>query len=411
MRLFSLITLAIFLTGCTAGAAQVSTEQSAGGWRLLVDGRPFFVRGISYSPTAIGEDANDNTRRDWMVVDDDNDGRNDYAYQSWVDANRNNRQDADEPAVGDFKLLKEMGANTIRVYHHSSDDPTLLALNEKGSSVFLNHAPNKELMRALHRDFGIWIAMGDLLGSYTVSTGAAWKDGTDYTDSRQRANMLKSVEVMVNTHKDEPYILFWVLGNENNLRQFTNTNADTEALAYLSLVNEAAEMIKKLDGNHPVAICHGAAQYIELFAEHAPAVDIFGMNMYVYSGFEPMWQKIAHHFERPVLLTEFGTAHPRLKEGELREDIQAKVHRANWEDIEAHAAGGKAPQNAIGGFIFQWADEWWFNGEKWQQNTNPDGSGWHLEYNGMASLGDGSGGSLIRQLREVYFMYKEKWNN
>jgi len=45
----------------------------------------------------------------------------------------------------------------------------------------------------------------------------------------------------------------------------------------------------------------------------------------------------------------------------------------------------------------------------WHQNVNPDGSGWNHEYNGMASWGNGSGGSLMRQLRKVYWMYQGLW--
>ena len=54
-----------------------------------------------------------------------------------------------------------------------------------------------------------------LLGGYAVDSGANWKVGTDYTNPDQRAKMLSSVESMVNDNKDEPYVLFWVLGNEN----------------------------------------------------------------------------------------------------------------------------------------------------------------------------------------------------
>jgi len=38
-----------------------------------------------------------------------------------LDKNLNNKMDADESVVGDFKLLKDMGANSIRVYHHDGN--------------------------------------------------------------------------------------------------------------------------------------------------------------------------------------------------------------------------------------------------------------------------------------------------
>jgi len=391
-------------------AAIVKTHKTPHGWELLVNGRPFLIHGMCYFPDTIGESANDNTRRNWEMVDDDHDGRNDFAYQTWVDVNRNNKRTADEKEIGDFELMRQMGVNAIRIYHHVSGDPALQALNLSTSKT-LNYPPEaeKKILRELYRKFGIMSAMGDFLGAYTVSTGTTWEAGTDYTDPKQRANMLKSVEDMVRQHKDEPYLLMWILGNENNL-SYPHTNASSQPETYARFVNEAAGMIKKIDKHHhPVAICNGGTQLIEYYAKYSPQVDIFGLNDYADYGFDELWRKIASVWDRPVMLTEFGTGYPVVKDGKLNEDIQAQVHRRSWEDIFAHSAGHKEPGNAIGGFVFEWVDDWWEDGDPWYQNVNPDGSGWNHEYNGICSKGDGSAGSLIRQLRKVYWMYQELW--
>lgn len=391
-------------------AAEVKTQKTERGWELLVDGKPYFIKGMCYYPDTIGESPHDGTRRNWEMVDDDKDGRNDFGYQTWVDADRDNITDFEEQPVGDFQLMKDMGVNTIRVYHHVSGDPLLQGLNQKAAKA-LNYPPEEEkkILRKLYEEFGIMTAMGDFLGAYTVSTGAVWETGTDYTSPLQRYNMLRSVEEMVNAHKDEPYLLMWVLGNENNL-PFPHTQAGKNPEAYAGFVNEAAELIKKIDGNrHPVAIANGGHEFIEYYAKYAPAVDIFGVNLYQNSGFHELWKKSDLHWDRPVMLTEFGTGHPLVKDGKLNEDFQALVHRKCWEDIAKHAAGKTAPGNAIGGFVFAWADNWWENGDQNKQNINPDGSGWNHEYNGMASFGRGTSGSLTRQLRKVYYMYQEMW--
>ncbi|MBP9854790.1 MAG: hypothetical protein KBD53_07985 [Candidatus Omnitrophica bacterium] len=389
-------------------AAEVKLVKDERGWLLTVDEQPFFIRGMCYTPTAIGENADDNTRRDWMIVDDDFDGRNDYGYQTWVDANRNNKRDPNEKEVGDFQLMKDMGVNTIRLYHHSSNDYELKKINEAGS-LYMNHAPNKEVLREMYEKYGLYVAMGDLVGSYGIGSGASWTTGTDYTDPQQKANMLKSVEEMVLTFKDEPYILLWILGNENNLNEFTRTQAYQQPQAYAEFLNEAALLIKKLDGKHPVALCNGAYGLLEDYAKHAPAIDIFGVNLYSNNGFYELWKKVHHIYDRPVMLTEFGTSHPIVKDGVLRESYQADIHRRAWSDIAKHRHGKEFPGNAIGGFVFQWADEWWYNGDKWHQNISPVSGGWNLEYNGMTSFGDGSSGSLTRQLRQVYSTYQEMW--
>ena len=301
-------------------AADVQTQKTTDGWRLLVDGKPFFIKGMCYTPTAIGESSDDNTRRNWMTVDDDHDGRNDYAYQTWVDVKGKE--------VGDFELMRQMGVNVIRIYEHMTLDPELQKINASGSTELnypSNFSPKKEqqLLRQLYTKYGIMTAMGDLLGSYTVNSGAAWQAGTDYTDPQQRAYMLKSVEEMVRRYKDEPYLLMWVLGNENNLQANTHTNAGVYPEAYAKFVNEAALLIKKIDGHHPVAICNGADRLLRYYAQYTPAVDIFGLNMYAYQSFYTLWKEVSAIYDRPVMLTEYGQINPVLKNGQLNENIQA----------------------------------------------------------------------------------------
>ncbi len=392
----------------SVNAAEVKTQKSSDGWRLMVNGKPFFIKGMDYSPTTIGESSDNHTRRNWMAVDDDHDGRNDFAYQTWVDVDRTNKRSQDVKEVGDFELMHAMGVNAIRLYHHPTSDPGLQKINAIASAELnytkeLTVEKEQKILRDLFSRYHIMVAMGDLLGSYTVGTGASWDAGTDYTDPKQRANMLKSVEEMVKRYKNEPYILMWVLGNENNLQQYTHTNASLNPEAYARFVNQAALLIKKIDGHHPVAIANGADLLLEYYAKYAPAIDVFGLNKYSYGGFYELWSKVGSIYDRPVMLTEFGDLYPVFKNGQHNEALQAKVHRLSWEDISNHRAGKKVPGNSIGGFVFQWVDQWWQGGDPWHQKQNG------LAYPGVTSMGDGTGGSLTRQMRKVYWMYKEVW--
>ena len=83
-----------------------------GQWQMLLDGKPYFIKGVVYEPVKVGNRLVDSNM--WMNYDFNHSGKPDTAYDSWVDKNYNNLQDADEPPVGDFQLLKEMGCNTIR---------------------------------------------------------------------------------------------------------------------------------------------------------------------------------------------------------------------------------------------------------------------------------------------------------
>jgi hypothetical protein len=83
-----------------------------GDWKMQVDGKPYFIRGMNYSPTKIGVVP---WEWNWLWGDENTNGIAD-CFEVWVDANNNNKQDAEEPTVSDFKLLKDMGCNTIKLY-------------------------------------------------------------------------------------------------------------------------------------------------------------------------------------------------------------------------------------------------------------------------------------------------------
>ena len=67
----------------------------------------------------------------------------------------------------------------------------------------------------MHEKYGIFVLLGDFLGKYTLGSNADWETGTDYDSDEHKRNMLKSLEKMVLEYKDEPYILMWLIGNEN----------------------------------------------------------------------------------------------------------------------------------------------------------------------------------------------------
>ena len=382
-------------------------------WQLLVNDKPYIIKGISYSPCKVGlsPDAGTyNVTRDWMYDDYNKNGKPDGPYDAWVDKNRNNKQDKDELPVGDFQLMKEMGVNTIRLYHHGY---------------------NKNLLRDLYEKYGIMVLMGDFLGMYATGSGAGWYEGTDYTNRVHCQNMLQSVKDMVMEHKDEPYVLMWVLGNENNYAEVgdatkvgSGCRAKEQPEAYYKFVNEAAKLIKSLDQyQRPVAISNGDLLYLDYFAKYCPDVDVFGANVYRGPhGFgTSFWQDVKDMCDKPVLITEYGC--PAYGKGfslEEAEEFQAEYHKYNWLDIYYNTAG-YGIGNALGGVIFEWVDEWWKAGpppqfdpsvqDKVPQFGAPFLDGWsYEEWFGICSQGNGKHSPFMRQLRKAYFVYKELWN-
>ncbi len=370
-----------------------------GHWQLLVNDQPYIIKGITYAPTKVGQSPDDGSLKNWMEEDTNSNGKVDGPYDSWVDANGNNKKDDNEPIVGDAQLMKEMGANTIRLY------------NKPGLNI------NKDLLRDLYANYGIRVIMGDFLGKYAIGSGATWSEGTDYENPQQQQKMLEEVKQMVMAHKDEPYILFWLLGNENNYG--VASNADKKPEAYFKFVNQVAQWIKSVDPNHPVAASNGDTLYLDVFAKNAPDVDIFAANAYRGDyGFGSLWEQVAVVSNKPAFISEYGcpafARHLTLEEGEK---AQAEYLSGNWMDIEENTAGNRrGVGNALGGIVFEWTDEWWKNYEPAYHDRKSDAVGpfpggyYFEEWFGLTGQGDGSQSPFLRQLRKSYFLYKDLWN-
>ncbi|MBP7216124.1 MAG: hypothetical protein KBA46_02440 [Candidatus Omnitrophica bacterium] len=371
-------------------------QYETGDWELLVNGKPYVIQAVTYAPTKVGQSPDEGTMTNWMEDDFNANGLVDGPYDAFVDKNRNNRQDKNERAQGDFKLMKQMKVNTIRLYHHPQK-------------------PDKEVLRDLYERFGIRVIMGDFLGKYAIGSGAPWNPGTDYTNEEHKKNMMQSVIGMVMEYKDEPFILFWLLGNENVYGYACN--ADKKPDAFFSFANEVAQQIKAIDPDHPVAICSGDVLYLDRYGKFTPDIDIFGTNAYRGDfGFGRLWRDVQEETNKPVFITEFGCpAYAKGRSEQEAEYLQASYHQGSWNDISANMAFGSGAGNALGGVVFQWLDEWWKAYEPSVHDTRPLWAGpfpdgyMHEEWLGLCGQGDGTASPFLRQLRKSYEMYRRLW--
>ena len=380
-----------------------------GHWRMLVNGAPWTVRGIAYMPSAVGETPDEGSLRDWIAADRNTNGQPDV-LETFVDANRNNQRDADEPVVGDFAMLRDMGVNTLRLFHHNHQAATA-----------------KPLLRKLHEQYGLMVMMGDFVGMYTIGSGAKWEEGTNYLDRTQRRRMFESVKRMVREYKDEPYLLMWVLGNENNYGGVHGIvggvgNAGKHPEAYYGFINELATWIHQADPRHPVALGNGEWMFLDVIAKQAPAIDIFGANVYRGPhGFgRSFFGAVRQYLDKPVLITEYGCPAYQLRQArEIAERDQALYHFGNWVDLADNLAG-RGLGNAIGGAAFEWSDEWWKAGQppRFSPTVQETRANWpgafpggfmFEEWLGLVSQGDGHLSPFLRQPRTSYRMYQALW--
>ncbi len=384
-------------------------------FQLTVDDKPYLIRAVCYSPSPIGlspDNGSLNTDMGWSVADSNNNGLIDGPYEAWVDADRSGTRPSGKPGIGDFALMKEMGVNTVRLYHYPNF--------------------NKQLLKDGYDNYGFMYIVGNLIGMYGADSGADWFVGTDYTDPEQKKRMLESVRRMVEEYKDEPYVLLWMLGNENNYGTVgtvgvfagTSNQAQKQPEAYYGFVNECVKLIKETDPHQrPVAICNGDTYLLDKCALNAPDLDIYGANAYRgEQGFGPLWADVMREYEKPVLVTEFGCpAYAKGWETAKAEAAQANYHKWNWSDLEDNAAGAVGGTgNALGGVVFEWVDEWWKAGPppefdpaahdvitQWKGPFLDGGA--YEEWFGLCSQGDGKDTPFKRQLRQSYFMYKDLW--
>ncbi|MFH1460682.1 MAG: glycoside hydrolase family 2 TIM barrel-domain containing protein [Candidatus Omnitrophota bacterium] len=373
-----------------------------GHWQMQVEGKPFMIKAVAYQPSKIGQSPDIGTLQDWSLSDENNNGKIDSPYDSWVDKNRNNIQEGDEPAVGDFQIMKDLGVNVVRVYHHA-------------------FVQNKKIFQELYENYGIRIIIGDFLGMYAVGSKAAWNPGTNYSDPLQQSNMIDSVMQMINNYKDEPCVLMWVLGNENNYG--TANNSDEDPTSYYHFVNEVAKKIKEVDPHHPVALSNGDIHFLDIFAKECPDIDILGVNSYRGKqgfGYYNFWLSIAKVADKPAMITEYGC--PSYGHGysrEYSENFQAEYLVGNWQDMVINSAGFGAGV-AIGGALFEFLDEWWKTGappgypDIIQDVTancgGPFIDGWYYEeWFGIVSQGDGTDSPFMRQLKKAYYQLQKAW--
>lgn len=365
------------------GIKSVSVHQKPDrSWELLVDEKPYLIKGIHYDPVKTGTDFPILTKE--------------TAFDSWVDTNHNNQKDPDEQASGDFKLLSEMGVNTIRIFYSPSEAPR-----------------HKKLFKALYEKYGISVIMNHTL---YPDTDISEQNKTDYAAPEKQKIIQSSVMEMVEEYKNEPYVLLWMLGNENNI--------ETPNLsAYCEFVGKLAGNIRKEDSHHPVAVCDGHGNFypdLSSYKKFSQNIDLYALNALMGpEGFFDLWNHINENLDRPVIISSFGTSAYRTDHED--EELQYDYLKGCWEDILSHSAWSapgkkRLPRNAVGGIIMSWLDSWALEGNNPMQDKgarelsiSPDGL-FHQEWTGVMSQGDGKNSPLLRRPRKAYFYFKKIWH-
>jgi cellulose synthase (UDP-forming) len=277
-----------------------------GNFNLVVNGAPYYIRGVAY-----------NTAHDWR------DGNMPLTRRQ---------------VIKDFENIKDMGANTIRRYGIGIYDRNVLNIAEEFNLKVL---------------FGFWF---DPKVDF-------------YNDSARVAEYIKEVEEKVLAYKDHSSIIAWSLGNESwglLKHAFAKPYLTKVRGAYIQLIEHLAQRIHQLDPSRPVFSCMEHEEYqlageLVAFRDGAPSVDVIGVNSYYKEQITKL-NHIAYQFDslRPYLVSEFGPIgywDPKYNRTNGRSIVeQTDSEKAEWyKEQWTNYVNGYKGYN-IGGFAYCWHD-------------------------------------------------------
>lgn len=301
---------------------KVKIKRYRKGFRLLVNRKPFIIRGVCYNPVPIGKGPTYNF----------------FNSES-------------EPWKVDAPLMKEMGINTIRIYN--------IPLESLESA--------KKVIRFFYEKYRIYTIVGDWLGFWNYPAPF-------YGDKEFRKKVKEKVLKVVKELKDEKGILCWILGNENNysfdgrVQNWTTQEIEKisdpiekrkkKAEIYYSLVEEIAKEIKKIDKYHPVGLGNGELTGLEIASKICRHIDFLALVIYRGKTFGNIYKSVKFTFNKPILFSEMGADSYNAYLKKEDQEMQAFFLKSQWIEIYKNIYP-RGEGNVLGGVIFEWIDEWW----------------------------------------------------
>ncbi|MEM7431881.1 MAG: hypothetical protein AAF351_08070 [Pseudomonadota bacterium] len=357
------LVLLMLLAAPMSASAQtndVELYQDERGWKLLVDGEDYFIKGVVWGYTPRGEN---------------------YTYNLFGQSDDDIRKVLDY----EFGLMSAMGVNTIRSF-------TMIP---------------PRWVEYIYKEHGIMSVINPLMGRYGYNIDGKWVPFTDYSDPRTREVLIEDMQDFVRRYKDTPGVLMFAFGNESNyglswssfeIENLPEGEQNTAKARYLySLWNEVIKAGKAIAPEYPFTIVNGDIQYIDLIQELVPDMDLLGTNVYRGPSFTGLWSDVKAKLDVPVVFFEFGS--DAFNAREFREDqlSQAMILKDQWQEMYNKSYGKGEEGNAIGAFVFEWRDEWW----KYLQIENLDIQDNNASWSNQAYLFDYADGK--NNMNEEWF--------
>lgn len=310
-----LLLLSLLLIGTEPPRTRVVIAGTPGAFEILVNGRPFYIRGVSFSTNEGPDDPSEPLSPSRLSFH--------------------------------FRRIRGLGANSIRRYGYDAD-----------TAAVLDAAWRHNLMVIL----GFWL-----------------DHDVDYLmDQRQLDRYRARIQEWVMRFRTHPAVLTWVLGNET-WGLLKGEFDDPEQLfprreAYYRFVNEMALLVKSLDPARPVMTVDehlpdwsfpwhlGLQASLAMFRRLVPSVDIFGINSYFQQDISGLHSLVVEsRIDRPYVVSEFGPPGywlPHRLIDDLGEPVEpsdfrkATAYFTSWTDYVQPYRGWN-----LGGNAFVWKDK------------------------------------------------------
>ena len=196
------------------------------------------------------------------------------------------------------------------------------------------------------------------------------------------------IKNIVTQYKNHPAILMWLVGNEWPINMLYGAYPDISSCA--SAVQTAAQLIKTLDQNHPVATSLGDINspslgvITDIISKKCPSVDVWCFNLYRGKNFGNLfdqWRDVALSYTaKPMVITEFGCDAYDSDLNKEDDTGQRTYEYYQWQDIAKNLSADDPSRTCSGGCVFEFNDEWWKTGSPftqdtggWATNNCPDG--------------------------------------
>ncbi len=270
--------------------------------QLLINGTPFVIKAVCYSPIPKGKSARNNsdvillhpTASDLVLIE------------------------------GDFKMMRAAGINTIRTYFPITDQRIL-----------------------------------DLLLKYHLKTIVPVFNSLAFIPFSE---MTKKISEIASVLKNHPSTLIWEIGNEWNYNNFYSAETKTpNAHTSLELLNIAIAAVKSQDTVHPISTVLGDLPKEESFWKSLPdaQIDLYGSNIYdglTFGDRLNRWKKISN---KPLYIAEFGAnAFSDITHSE-DDKSQAVALQSLLTEIQNNLSATNGDNVLVGGAVFEFCDEWW----------------------------------------------------